>query len=186
MYGDEPLKNPEYPCIINEKHFQRLLALMKSHPIAYGGGINVEQRKIAPTIVVLDSLNDPLMKEEIFGPILPVIAYDSLSEAENIVRNRKKPLALYIFTQSPQAEKRLVNRLSFGGCCINDTVMHLANPRLPFGGVGASGMGRYHGRYSFETFSREKSILKTPMVPDVPFRYPPYGMIKKLLIRLFV
>ena len=126
------------------------------------------------------------MKEEIFGPILPVIAYDSLSEAENIVRNRKKPLALYIFTQSPQAEKRLVNRLSFGGCCINDTVMHLANPRLPFGGVGASGMGRYHGRYSFETFSREMSILKTPVVPDVPFRYPPYGMIKKLLIRLFV
>ena len=186
MYGDEPLKNPEYPCIINEKHFQRLLSLMKSHPIAYGGGINVEQRKIAPTIVVLDSLNDPLMKEEIFGPILPVIAYDSLSEAENIVRNRKKPLALYIFTQSPQAEKRLVNRLSFGGCCINDTVMHLANPRLPFGGVGASDMGRYHGRYSFETFSREKSILKTPMVPDVLFRYPPYGMIKKLLIRLFV
>ena len=159
MYGDEPLKNPEYPCIINEKHFQRLLALMKSHPIAYGGGINVELRKIAPTIVVLDSLNDPLMKEEIFGPILPVLTYSSLDEAIRTVESHPHPLALYFFSEDKKAQKKVLDLCHFGGGCINDTIIHLATSAMPFGGVGESGMGGYHGVEGFKTFSHTRSIV---------------------------
>ena len=174
MYGPDPLQNSGYGKIINQKHFTRLVSLLDRGKVVAGGGCDPERLRIAPTVLDGVSPEDPVMQEEIFGPILPVLTVDSLDQAIAFVRARPRPLALYLFTSDRTAERRVFRELSFGGGCVNDTILHLASSRLPFGGVGNSGMGAYHGKRSFLTFSHEKGVLKTSTRLDMPLRYPPY------------
>ena len=174
MYGPDPLQNLSYGKIINQKHFMRLASLLDREKVVVGGGCDPERLRIAPTVLDGVSPEDPVMQEEIFGPILPVLTVDSLDQAIAFVRARPRPLALYLFTSDRTVERRVFRELSFGGGCVNDTILHLASSRLPFGGVGNSGMGAYHGKRSFLTFSHEKGILKTSTRLDMPLRYPPY------------
>ena len=178
MYGENPLENPDYPKIINQRHFERLVNLIpgpeEKGKILFGAQADEAARKISPTLLGDISFDCRVMQEEIFGPILPIIAYDSLDETIRILQRRPKPLALYLFTQSRSIEHKVLSTLSFGGGCVNDAVVHFSNHHLPFGGVGASGMGAYHGKTSFETFSHAKSILKKSLWLDLPLRYPPY------------
>ena len=183
MYGVRPLDSPDYGKIVNEKHFTRLSGLLDREKLVLGGETDPEGLRIAPAVLDGVSGEDPIMQEEIFGPILPVLTVDSVAEAIAFVRERPRPLALYLFTRSRQTEERVFSSLSFGGGCVNDTVLHLASSRLPFGGVGDSGMGAYHGKQSFLTFSHQKGILKTPAWPEVPLRYPPYTAKKDLWAR---
>ena len=182
--GSDPLNNPEYPKIINEKHFQRLQGLLKEGTIRFGG--QVANGRIAPTLVDDVIPESPVMQEEIFGPILPILTYHNLDEVVQFVQTRPKPLALYLFTRKKEEEKTILSRLSFGGGCVNDTIVHLATPHMPFGGVGESGMGGYHGKASFDTFSHQKSILKKANWLDLPVRYHPYTNTKETLLRLFL
>ncbi len=178
QYGSAPLAGDDVGKIVNEKHFNRLVALLGDGVISHGGQFNREQQRISPTIMTDVPWDSPLMQEEIFGPLLPIIPYDHLDEAIQKVNSRPKPLALYLFTTSLASEKRVIKEISFGGGCVNDTIMHLASSRMPFGGVGESGMGSYHGKASFTTFSHAKSVLNRSLSFDVPIRYAPYG--KKL------
>lgn len=185
MYTSAPLANPILPKIINQRHFERLIGLMQSGVITHGGQIDINARKIAPTLLTDVDWDSPIMQEEIFGPLLPILPYRKLDDAIGHIRKLPKPLALYLFTRSKEVEERVLGEVSFGGGCINDTVMHLATPHMPFGGVGESGMGGYHGRYSFDTFSHVKSVLKRWAKPDIPLRYAPYDgkmkWIKKIM-----
>ena len=186
VFSAEPMKNQDYPKIINEKHYERIMKLMEGEHIIKGGFGNKERLFIAPT--VLDDITEksPIMQEEIFGPVLPVLTYRDLKEAEDFIKKGEKPLALYLFTGRKQTEKRVLREVSFGGGCINDTIIHLATSRMGFGGVGASGMGSYHGKKSFDTFSHTKSIVKKYQGVDLPIRYQPYTNGKKKLLRLFL
>lgn len=184
-YTAFPLKGEDLPRIINEKHFDRLLGLMGSGRVAQGGRWDRAQLRIEPTVLVDVTEDDPVMGEEIFGPILPVLTYDDLDGLIAHLQQKEHPLALYLFTRSGETERKVLGRLRFGGGCVNDTVVHLATSRMPFGGVGNSGMGRCHGKYGFDTFTHEKSVLKKGRL-DVPVRYPPYdggkiGLLKKLM-----
>lgn len=174
QFTKEPLQNKSYPKIINDKHYERLVRLMQNTEILAGGRTAEELLKIEPTILDLVNAKSPIMQEEIFGPLLPVLTFDTPEEAASFVASREKPLALYLFTTSHECEKTILSRTSFGGGCINDTVVHLATPYMPFGGVGSSGMGSYHGKESFTTFSHQKSIMKKALWLDVPLRYAPY------------
>lgn len=184
MLGEDPINSPDYPRIINRKHYDRLMGLIQKDKVFVGGYGDAEKQKIAPTVLDLVTGDDPVMQEEIFGPILPVLTYYDLADAENFILEREKPLALYLFTTDLKVEQRILNKISFGGGCINDTLMHIANPNMGFGGVGASGMGQYHGRKSFDTFTHEKSILKRTTKVDLDMRYHPYSEIKQKIIRL--
>ena len=164
----------EMVTIISESHYERLKGLMTSGRIILGGEYDDNRRFIMPTLIDQVSLDTPVMGEEIFGPILPMITYESLEECFDIIKSYPKPLALYMFSENKRTINRILKTCSFGGGCINDTIMHLANPRLPFGGVGASGMGAYHGKKSFETFSHYRSIFKQSSWIDLPLRYMPY------------
>lgn len=186
MYGRNPLENPDYGKIINQKHFDRISGLIDKNKVVFGGKTNSETLQIEPTIMDDVTADDSVMQEEIFGPIMPIISYDSIDEAESFIRDREKPLALYIFTKNKSIEKRFLNHISFGGGCVNDTIMHLATSGMGFGGVGNSGMGSYHGRKSFETFSHEKSILKKYCWIDMPMRYQPYREFYLKVIKLFL
>ncbi|WP_416148879.1 aldehyde dehydrogenase [Salipaludibacillus sp. HK11] len=170
-FDEEARKKRVYPKIINEKHVDRLVSMIDEEKVFYGGGSDRENRFVEPTIMMDVNMNDKIMAEEIFGPILPIIFYKYDYEIVEIVRERPNPLALYLFTESKENEKMILSNLSFGGGCVNDTIMHLATPYLPFGGVGESGMGAYHGKASFDTFTHEKSILKQPTSFDLPIRY---------------
>lgn len=187
FYGKHPEKDgTEYPKIINRKHFDRLSELMNnSGIIAYGGTACEETNKIAPAVLDQVDFHDPVMQEEIFGPLLPVMEFDTLEEAAMIIADRPKPLALYFFSRSRKNIRYILRNTSSGGGCINDTVVHLATSHMAFGGVGESGMGSYHGDESFRTFSHSKSILSKSNLIDIPFRYPPYKnhlwILKKLL-----
>ncbi len=184
QYGPDPFANPAYGHIVNQKHFDRLCRLLDPAKTVLGGQTDPAALRIAPTILDGADPGDPVMQEEIFGPILPVLTFDSLDGAIRFVQARPKPLALYLFTRSRAAARRVMDRTSFGGGCLNDTVMQLAAPGLPFGGVGQSGMGSYHGRQSFETFSHRKSILWKGAT-EVPLRYQPYGgRLRQRLVRL--
>jgi aldehyde dehydrogenase (NAD+) len=174
MYGTEPLYNKDFPKIINQKHFSRLINLLSQGTLAYGGQINPESQKIAPTLLIEPDLGSALMNEEIFGPILPIIAFDTFEQATDFIRKREHPLALYLFSKDKARQKWVTKNLIYGGGCINDTVAHLANPDMAFGGVGMSGMGSYHAKESFNTFSHTKSILKKSNLLDIGFRYAPY------------
>ncbi|MEG0742155.1 MAG: aldehyde dehydrogenase [Clostridia bacterium] len=175
MYGSAPLVNEELPHIINRHHFDRLIGLLGSGAVAIGGQADEKTLKIAPTVLSDVSWDSPVMQEEIFGPILPILTYRKLDEAIAEIQARAKPLALYLFTRDKAVERKVLESVSFGGGCVNDTVLHLATAHMPFGGVGESGMGGYHGEYSFDTFTHKKSVLKRFAKPDIPLRYAPYG-----------
>lgn len=182
FYGEDAEKSPLYPRIIDQKSFDRLIDLIPQNNVIYGGFSNREQKYISPTILENISLNDKIMQEEIFGPILPIIYFDELKEVIEHINLNEKPLALYYFGKKSNA-KTVLKNTSSGGVCINDTIVHLANHKLPFGGVGNSGFGKYHGKYSFETFSHERSILISSRNFDIKLKYPPYkyfSIIKKM------
>ncbi|MCY9672489.1 aldehyde dehydrogenase [Bacillus pumilus] len=172
FYGEQPETHPHFGKNVSKRHFDRLSQFLSNGTIVTGGQRNEDELKIAPTILDHITWEDPVMQEEIFGPILPVMTFESLHEAAHMIKARPKPLALYLFTTSKETESYILNHLSFGGGCINDTLMHVATPYLPFGGVGESGMGRYHGKESFFTFTHEKSILRQTNRFDFSFRYP--------------
>lgn len=186
MFGENPLKNPDYGKIINQKHFDRICGLIDNDKVVYGGKVKRETLQIEPTIMDHVTENDAIMQEEIFGPVMPFITYDNLDEAERFIKEREKPLALYVFTRRKDVESRFLKYVSFGGGCVNDTIMHLATSSMGFGGVGNSGMGSYHGKKSFATFSHEKSVLKKYGWIDMPMRYQPYRKIHLKLIRMFL
>ncbi|HOU18847.1 MAG TPA: aldehyde dehydrogenase [Flexilinea sp.] len=164
----------DFPAIINEKHFDRLNRLIRDENVIYGGNSNRDRRFFEPTILFPVQWETPVMQEEIFGPILPVLTYENLDDVIDRLRKLPKPLALYLFTEDRKTEKKIIENVAFGGGCMNDTVMHLSNPNLGFGGIGESGMGQYHGKNSFDSFTHYKSMVKTPVWPDLPIRYHPY------------
>lgn len=186
LYGDDPKESPDYPRIINDNHFQRLANLLTDGETVVGGTTDEETHYIAPTILNNIELSDPIMQDEIFGPILPVLEYESLDECIQIINARPRPLALYVFTSNQGFEDQIMNSVSFGGGAVNDTIAQLGNHHLSFGGVGASGFGSYHGKASFDCFSHKKSVMKKPFWPDLTIRYAPYddvklGLVKKVL-----
>lgn len=180
---DEMGKVKDYPKIINQKHFDRLIGLLEGENVVLGGKYFSEDLKIEPTILTEVKLESPIMQEEIFGPILPIIAYNKIEEVIKIIKDRPKPLALYLFSNDKNVQKRILSEISFGGGCINDTILHVASSHLPFGGVGNSGMGSYHGKASFDTFTHYKSIVHKSNWMDFSFRYRPYDKNKQKLIR---
>ena len=181
FFGLDPQKSPDYGRIINHEQFERLSALIKTGTVIAGGSIDPKDRYIAPTLLDPVKPGDPIMQEEIFGPILPVLEYNDLDEVISFVNGREKPLAFYFFSSSRQKQKKLLESTSSGGGCINDTMLHLTNPRMPFGGVGYSGMGSYHGKFSFDTFSHHRAILSKSTLFDLPLRYAPYKNKLRLL-----
>lgn len=186
QYGSMPLQNTAYGKIINEKHFKRLLELMDKKKVVFGGKSNAKTLQIEPTVLANVSFKDAVMQEEIFGPILPIVTYHSLDAAIHKVNSLPHPLALYFFTRSKINAKKVMNRCGFGGGCINDTIIHLATSEMGFGGFGASGMGSYHGKDGFSTFSHYKSIVDKKLWLDLPMRYQPYGYFYEKLIRFFL
>ncbi len=174
FFGEDPKKSKDYARIINERHHKRLTNLLADGQPACGGTGDVATRYLAPTILRKVSPDSKLMAEEIFGPLLPVLPVDSVDQAIEFINDRPKPLALYVFTQSDDVATRVLRATSSGGACVNDTMMHLTVPDLPFGGVGESGMGAYHGKTSYDTFSHRKSVLDKSVHLDLPLRYPPY------------
>ncbi len=176
----------DMPVIINERHYRRIKSLLEGQNVVLGGKTDDLKRFIEPSLVDEPSLNSKLMTEEIFGPVLPMIGYGSLDSAIDLILDRPKPLALYLFTKSAETERKILNSCSFGGGCINDTIIHLASDDLPFGGVGASGMGRYHGKASFDTFSHHRSIVRKAFSPDLDMRYHPYTEKKLSMIKMFL
>ncbi len=207
MFGPAPLENPDYGKIVNRKHFDRLVSCLEEiappsgtapvlgpghAEILYGGGSDAAKLKIEPTIVMAGSIDSAqsdhlsLMQDEIFGPVMPVLTYRDIESVINYIDERPRPLAAYIFTSDRCLERTLLERLHFGGGCVNDTIIHLATEQMPFGGVGESGMGRYHGKYGFDTFTHLKSIVDKPLWLDLPMRYQPYGKLKEMIIRMFL
>ena len=180
FYGEQPLKSKHLAKIINDYHFNRLKRLLEQaadkKQIIFGGEMNAEQNRISPTIIEIEDRKDPLMEEEIFGPLIPILQFKNLDKTLDEIRSQPKPLALYVFGGTANQQQEIIDRTSSGGVCINDVVMQAGIPELPFGGVGASGMGQYHGYSGFKTFSHQKSILKKPFWLDIKFRYPPYKL----------
>lgn len=186
MLGEEPILNADYPRMVNAKHYHRVMKLIEGETAVCGGYGCRETLKIAPTILTSVSWESPVMQEEIFGPVFPVISYHKISTATEHIRRMEKPLALYLFTENKRMEQWVLRNISFGGGCINDTVIHLATSHMGFGGVGESGMGSYHGEYGFWTFSHRKSIVKKSTWIDLPIRYHPYQKRKDKLLHLFL
>ena len=188
MYGDDPIQSGELARIINDHQFKRLEGLLETarsdDRILLGGEISPDERRIAPTMIRVDDRNDPLMQEEVFGPLLPVLAMNDLTGSLREIRRGPKPLALYLFGGTSMQQQQVLETTSSGGVCLNDVVMQVGVPDLPFGGVGSSGMGRYHGKSGFDTFSHQKAVLKRPFRFDFKLRYPPYKLDLKLLRRL--
>ncbi len=182
-----PLWNmSEMPRIINDKHFERLLSLMGSGKVVIGGNTDSKTRLIEPTVLIDVDRESPIMSEEIFGPILPIVDIENLDDAISFVRSRPKPLALYLFSEDKAVKQKVLNSCSFGGGCINDTVIHIATTNMPFGGVGDSGMGGYHGKDSFDTFTHYRSIVDKSTMLDLPMRYHPYTDKKMNLVKKFI
>ena len=186
QFGKEPLKNPNYGKIINEKHFERILGLINGEKLVYGGQSEPESLRIAPTVLNNITWDDAVMGEEIFGPLLPILTFDTLDEALDTVESHPHPLALYFFSEDKAAQKKVLDTCRFGGGCINDTIIHLATSDMPFGGVGESGMGSYHGRVGFETFSHYRSIVDKKTWMDLPIRYQKYTGLKEKMMRMFL
>jgi aldehyde dehydrogenase (NAD+) len=185
MFGNNPQASSDFGRIVNEGGIQRLVHLLQHGTIVEGGTYNVSERYLAPTIIDNVRPEFPVMQEEIFGPILPVMSFKHIEEVIAYINSHDKPLALYIFASVKKTIDKIINETSSGGVCINDTIMHLANEKLPFGGVGNSGMGNYHGKYSFETFSHQKAVVNTPVLIDPKMRYAPYGNKVKWLKHFF-
>lgn len=172
LYGEKALENPDYTRIVSQRHFDRLHTFLDNGNTFMGGGSNEETLTIEPTVLTEITWDDSIMQDEIFGPILPVLPYRELTEVIEGIHKHPNPLALYLFSENESVQQEVLHHISFGGGCINDTVYHLASPYLPFGGVGSSGIGAYHGKGSFDTFSHRKSVLKQTTKFDLPFRYP--------------
>lgn len=176
FYGPNPKDSPDYPRIINERHFQRLSKLIDKSKVIAGGDGDASQKYMAPTLLDNVKPDDAVMADEIFGPILPILTWSDLSEAIRFVRSRPKPLALYVYTKDNAVAQRVLDEVSFGGGIVNDCMVHLANFNLPFGGVGHSGLGAYHGKDGFDVFSHKKAVMKRKFAFDLKFRYPPYKL----------
>jgi aldehyde dehydrogenase (NAD+) len=186
FFGENPEKSLDFGRIITAHHFERVSGYLKNGMIYEGGQSNSETRYIAPSILTGVSPESPVMQEEIFGPVLPVVEYGDISEAIDFINKRPRPLALYFFSGKKSEQKQVTSRVSFGGGCINDVLMHVTNPHLPFGGVGQSGMGNYHGKKSFDSFTHYKALLKNKNWLDIPVRYAPYTSFKNKLIRMLM
>ena len=186
-YGDDESKSDDYGHIINTHHFDRLQNLLDRQRIRYGGKTIAKNRYIQPTLVELDDINNPLMEEEIFGPILPILTFQTDEDLKTIIQRYEKPLSFYVFSQRSRWSKSIMHRFSYGGGIINDTLLQFTNRNLPFGGIGKSGMGAYHGKHSFFAFSHNKPYIKRRTWPDPSLRYAPYenqkkmGFLKKLV-----
>lgn len=187
-FGSDPLASEDLGSIVNAAQFDRLAALLEGArqrgQVVWGGQSDAARRRLAPTLLAVDSLDDPLMQEELFGPLLPVLSVPNLDAAIALINQRPKPLALYLFSEQRSAQDTLLQRTSSGGVCFNDVVMQVGIPELPFGGVGNSGMGAYHGKAGFDTFSHQRAVLQRPFRFDLPFRYPPYANKLPLVRRL--
>ncbi|HCL4445050.1 TPA: aldehyde dehydrogenase [Clostridium botulinum] len=185
FFGENTFESEDYPRIINERHFKRLEGYLKEGKIVSGGNTDINNLYIEPTIIEGINFENRIMEEEIFGPIFPVIEFEDIDKVIDIVKNNPKPLALYYFSENKEKQEFIIKNISFGGGCINDTIMHLSTSTLPFGGVGSSGIGGYHGRASFDTFSHKKSILKKSNLIDIKIRYAPFKGKINLAKRLF-
>ena len=183
FYTETPIISNDYTKIITERHYDRLLSLIDGSKVVFGGGAERESLKIEPTLIDEVNVNDIIMNEEIFGPLLPILEYDNFSDIKSIVSNNKNPLALYVFSEDSTFINRIIDEISFGGGCVNDTIMHITNYNLPFGGIRGSGIGSYHGKKSFDTFSHKKSIMKSSSIIDMNFKYPPYSLKSYKLIK---
>ncbi len=186
QFTSDPLHNADYGKIINEKHYQRIMGLIDAEKVVYGGQGNPETMQIAPTVMDNVTWEDAVMGEEIFGPVMPILTFTSIEEVIGTINAHPSPLALYIFSGSKSIVRKVTSRCSFGGGCVNDTIIHLATSRMAFGGVGESGMGSYHGRKGFDEFTHEKSIVDKKTWIDLPFRYQKYAGWKAQLIRMFL
>lgn len=187
QYGEEPLKNENYGKIISEKHFQRICALMDPQKVVIGGECDAENLRIAPTVLDGVTQMDAVMKEEIFGPLMPVLTFESFDTVMEELKEKEKPLALYLFSCNEKRIRRVTSELSYGGGCINDVIIHLATSEMGFGGVGESGMGSYHGKAGFDAFSHRKSIVDKKNWLDLPMRYQPYkGRLYEALLHMFL
>ncbi len=186
MYGADIFANKDYGKMVNPKHFDRVSGLIAKEKVVYGGRLKSETLQIEPTILDNVTSDDAVMQEEIFGPVLPIITVSDTKEAADFIRSRPKPLALYLFTSDKKVEKHFLREVPFGGGCVNDTIIHIATNNLPFGGVGNSGMGSYHGKKTFETFSHAKSVVKKYTWLDISMRYQPYTSWKDKLVRMFL
>ncbi|MCP4441081.1 MAG: aldehyde dehydrogenase [Aureispira sp.] len=186
FYGEDAQASDSYPRIINHRHFDRLNGYIQAEQdhVIFGGKTDRDDKFIGPTLLEGIGLDVPVMKEEIFGPILPIIVYDNIEEAIDLIKSRSKPLALYMFSKNNAKIKKVLSETSAGGVTINDTLMHIANPALPFGGVGDSGIGGYHGQHSFDLFSHHKSVLHRSFLIEEPIRYAPYKLGRKWLKKI--
>lgn len=180
MYGENIMESKYYPRIINEQAMKRLIGLMKEGNIVFGGDVNQGERYISPTLIDDVQTDFPIMQEEIFGPLLPMLSFEDINQVIDYVNSREKALALYYFGNNKKQAEELLLKTSSGGGCINDTLVHIANPHLPFGGVGNSGMGKYHGHKSFLVFSNSKSIIETPTWIDLALKYAPFKYFEKI------
>ncbi len=186
QFGDRPLENSDYGKIVNEKHFERILGLIDKQKTVFGGEFDKKSCRIAPTVLDGVTYDDPAMGEEIFGPVMPILTFDNFDEVINDLKNRAKPLALYIFSSDKAHIKRATHELSYGGGCVNDVIIHLATSNIGFGGVGESGMGSYHGKDGFDAFTHYKSIVDKKTWLDLPMRYQPYTKKHEKTIRKFL
>lgn len=175
QYSSNPLENPDYGKIINEKHFERVCNLMDKNKIVYGGKTNAKTLQIEPTILDNVTFDDPIMNEEIFGPLLPILTFDDIDNVINCINSNPCPLALYVFANDKKVARKVITRCSFGGGCVNDTIMHITSSQMGFGGMGESGMGSYHGKTGFNTFSHNKSVIDKNTHFDLKVRYQPYN-----------
>lgn len=178
FYGQDPAASPDYGRIVNQRHFERLQSYLKDAEPVIGGQCIASERYMAPTVLLDPPVDNKIMQEEIFGPILPIICLDNIQQAIPFIAERPKPLALYLYTQNRELEQQVLSQTSAGSVCINDGMMFMANPQLPFGGVGNSGMGRYHGQWGFDTFSHLKAVMKRSNWFDINWRYPPFSASK--------
>lgn len=187
QYGKNPLENSDYGKIINQKHFERVSSLINVEKIVHGGKTNPQTQQIEPTVLDNVTWDDAVMQEEIFGPIMPILTYENLDQVIADLQKKQKPLALYIFSQNKNNIKAVTEKVSYGGGCINDTIIHLATSEMGFGGVGESGMGSYHGKTGFDAFSHTKSIVDKKTWMDLPMRYQPYDRkINGKLLKMFL
>ena len=185
MYGDDRLASADYASIVNHRHFQRVCSLLDSGTVAIGGKVDETNNRIEPTVLIDVAADAPVMQEEIFGPVLPILTVPDLDAAMAFILERDKPLAAYLFTRRKDSERRFVQTISSGNMCINDVIMFMAVHELPFGGVGMSGMGQYHGQIGFDRLSHLKAVMSRKPFPEPPVRFAPYSGLKMKLLRLF-
>lgn len=184
LYGKSIVDSPDLARIANTSHYNELKQMLTDEKLLFGGDFNDQKQYISPTLVDEPDINSKIMEGEIFGPLLPIISYESNEDIQRFLSNFDKPLALYVFSKKKKFREKIINQYSFGGGVINDTLLHITNSKLPFGGVGASGIGRYHGKFSFDTFSHQKAIIKKSFWPEIPLRYAPYRLPKRLAKKL--